>query len=113
VKRTGDIKGFVITEESGIAKGIRRIIAVTGQEASDASREANALSAELDRIDKMTGKEKDTRLKAFAVVSIYREWKPPYSLTDNRSWDKQIFLFFARRDCVKGLHQFEKRLTSS
>ena len=33
VAKTGDIKHFVILEESGIAKGIRRIVAVTGEEA--------------------------------------------------------------------------------
>jgi alanyl-tRNA synthetase len=33
--KTGDIKDVVITEVSGIAKGIRRIIAVTGHEAQD------------------------------------------------------------------------------
>jgi hypothetical protein len=33
VSKTGDIKHFTILEESGIAKGIRRIVAVTGEEA--------------------------------------------------------------------------------
>ncbi|EXX57273.1 alanine--tRNA ligase [Rhizophagus irregularis DAOM 197198w] len=33
VAKTGDIKHFTILEESGIAKGIRRIVAVTGEEA--------------------------------------------------------------------------------
>ena len=38
VAKTGDIQNFVILEESSIAKGIRRIIAVTGDEAYQASR---------------------------------------------------------------------------
>ena len=33
VAKTGDIKDLVIIEESGIAKGIRRIVAVTGHDA--------------------------------------------------------------------------------
>ncbi|THH02716.1 hypothetical protein EW145_g6718 [Phellinidium pouzarii] len=67
VAKTGDIKSFVIIEESGIAKGIRRIIAVTGHEAADVSRQAKTLTASLDQIEKATGKEKDAMLKAFSV----------------------------------------------
>jgi alanyl-tRNA synthetase len=67
VAKTGDIKDFVITEESGIAKGIRRIIAVTGHEAQEVTRKANNLKAKLDRLDHLTGKDKDTGLKAFTV----------------------------------------------
>lgn len=66
--KTGEIKGFVITEESGIAKGIRRIIAVTGKDASDVTRQANALSSRLDQIDKLVGKQKDAEMKEFSVV---------------------------------------------
>lgn len=73
VAKTGDIKDFVITEESGIAKGIRRIIAVTGHEAHDVTRRANDLKAKLDRIDLLNGKEKDTGLKAYTVVSNFYE----------------------------------------
>jgi alanyl-tRNA synthetase len=68
VANTGDIKGFVITEESGIAKGIRRITAVTGPEAQDVTRLAQTLTARLDAIETMTGKEKDAGLKAFNFV---------------------------------------------
>lgn len=69
VAKTGEIKGFVIVEESGIAKGIRRIIAVTGHEAAEATRQGKSMSATLAQIDKATGKEKDTLLKTFSVVS--------------------------------------------
>ncbi|THH30952.1 hypothetical protein EUX98_g3269 [Antrodiella citrinella] len=67
VAKTGDIKDFIVTEESGIAKGIRRIIAVTGHEAAEARRVADGLVAKLDRLDKSTGKEKDAGLKALTV----------------------------------------------
>ena len=66
--KTGEIKGFVIIEESGIAKGIRRIIAVTGHEAAEATRQGKTLAATLEQIEKATGKEKDSLLKAFSVV---------------------------------------------
>ena len=68
VAKTGDIKDFVITEESGIAKGIRRITAVTGQEAHEATRVADALKVRLDALESSSGKEKDTGLKALSVV---------------------------------------------
>jgi hypothetical protein len=71
VAKTGDIKDFVITEESGIAKGIRRIIAVTGHEAQAVTRKANDLKTKLDRLDHLTGKDKDTGLKAFTVVRSF------------------------------------------
>ena len=68
VAKTGDIKNFVIVEESGIAKGIRRIIAVTGHEAAEVTRQAKTLTATLEQIEKTTGKDKDQMLKTFQVV---------------------------------------------
>jgi alanyl-tRNA synthetase len=67
VAKTGDIKAFVITEDSGIAKGIRRIVAVTGHEAHEATRVAAALHARLEAIERLGGKEKDVALKAFTT----------------------------------------------
>jgi alanyl-tRNA synthetase len=69
VAKTGDIKDFVILEESGIAKGIRRLIAVTGHEAAEARRVANNLRARLDQLEAASGQEKDVGLKAYTVVS--------------------------------------------
>lgn len=71
VAKTGDIKNFVIIEESGIAKGIRRIIAVTGHEAAEVSRQAKTLAADLEKIENTTGKGKDQMLKTFQVVSLH------------------------------------------
>ncbi len=71
VAKTGDIKDFVIIEESGIAKGIRRIIAVTGNEANEVSRIASDFKTRLDLLDSMTGKEKDAGMKALGVVSNF------------------------------------------
>jgi alanyl-tRNA synthetase len=63
------IKDFVITEESGIAKGIRRIVAVTGHEALEANRVLADIITRLDLLDKKGGKEKDAGLKTLTVVS--------------------------------------------
>lgn len=57
-----------MTEESGIAKGIRRITAVTGHEAAEARRLADAFTARLNQLDNMSGPEKDAGLKSYTVV---------------------------------------------
>ena len=70
VTRTGEIKDFIVTEESGIAKGIRRVVAVTGHEAAEARRLGDSLTAQLNRIETMGDAEKDAALKAYTVVSF-------------------------------------------
>ncbi|KAI0714270.1 tRNA synthetases class II (A)-domain-containing protein [Cerioporus squamosus] len=67
VARTGEIKDFIVTEESGIAKGIRRVVAVTGHEAAEARRLGDSLTAQLNRIETMADAEKDAALKAYTV----------------------------------------------
>lgn len=52
VQKTGDIKDLVILEENGIAKGIRRIIAVTGEDAHAVQRVAEEFSARLSLLEK-------------------------------------------------------------
>ncbi|KAI9834804.1 MAG: Alanine--tRNA ligase [Sarea resinae] len=65
VQKTGDIKALVIIEESGIAKGIRRIIAVTGEEAHAVQRVAQDFAAHLDRLEAMPhGAEKEAAVKS-------------------------------------------------
>ncbi|OBZ68342.1 Alanine--tRNA ligase [Grifola frondosa] len=97
VAKTGDIKGFVITEESGIAKGIRRIVAVTGNEAAEAQRRADVLTAQLLRLESMDGNEKDSGLKSFTVelnqadISLLRKTELRDRLAVIRkAFDKQV-----------------------
>ena len=64
VRSTGDIKDLIILEESGIAKGIRRIIAVTGEDAHEAQRVAEEFSTKLEKLEKMpfgAPKEQDAK----------------------------------------------------
>lgn len=65
VAKTGDIKEFVITEESGIAKGVRRILAITGEDARKASHLANETDARFEEMLRLPVGEKDKQLKAF------------------------------------------------
>ena len=53
VAKTGDIKDLIITEEGGIAKGIRRIIAVTGEDAHALQRLADEFAERLTSLEKM------------------------------------------------------------
>ena len=64
VQKTGDIKDLVIVEESGIAKGIRRIVAVTGEDAHNVQRLASDFSEQLGRLERMPhgpAKEQETK----------------------------------------------------
>jgi alanyl-tRNA synthetase len=65
VDKTGLIKELVIVEESGIAKGIRRIIAYTGEAAYSVQRIANEFSKRITELEKMShGPEKEAEVKA-------------------------------------------------
>ena len=65
VAKTADIKELIIIEESGIAKGIRRIIAVTGEDAYNVQRVAEDFGERLSRLEKMPhGHEKEQEIKA-------------------------------------------------
>lgn len=65
VEHTGLIKDLVIVEESGIAKGIRRIIAYTGEAAHQVQREAVEFAKKLDDLDALPfGPEKEAQVKA-------------------------------------------------
>ena len=65
VQQTGDIKDLIILEESGIAKGIRRIIAVTGTDAHAVQRVASEFNDRLSKLEKMPhGPAKDGEIRA-------------------------------------------------
>jgi alanyl-tRNA synthetase len=86
VQKTGDIRDLVILEVSGIAKGIRRIVAVTGEAAHAVQRVATDFEKRLANLDAMSlGAQKEMELKQIQVdlnqLSIsavqkakFREW---------------------------------------
>ncbi|KAL9103230.1 MAG: hypothetical protein Q9163_001717 [Psora crenata] len=64
VQKTSDIKDLVIVEESGIAKGIRRITAVTGEDAHAVQRLASDFSDRLIALERMPhGSAKEQKVK--------------------------------------------------
>ncbi|EPE10223.1 alanyl-trna synthetase [Ophiostoma piceae UAMH 11346] len=64
VEKTGQIKDLIIVEESGIAKGIRRIVAYTGDAAHRAQREATLFGERIDALEKLPfSAEKETEIK--------------------------------------------------
>jgi len=91
VAKTGDIKDFVVVEESGIAKGIRRIIAITGEDARRASQLANESDARFERVSKLAaGADKEHELKqleldlAAQAISVVRKDKLRTQVTSAR-----------------------------
>lgn len=64
VTKTGEIKELVIIEESGIAKGTRRIVAVTGYDAYEVQKLAESFDEKLTAADSLPlSTEKETRIK--------------------------------------------------
>ena len=64
VQETSEIKELVIVEESGIAKGIRRIVAVTGEDAYAVQRVAVEFRKRLEQLERMPhGPKKEQEIK--------------------------------------------------
>jgi alanyl-tRNA synthetase len=65
VATTDVIKDLVITEEGSVAKGIRRVVAVTGHDAYEVQRKGKEFDAKLDNIKSLQGKDKEAAMKPF------------------------------------------------
>lgn len=64
VKNTGEIKDLVVLEENGIAKGIRRIVAVTGTLAHEVQRVAAEWERKVTELERMQySSEKEAKTK--------------------------------------------------
>lgn len=69
VAKTAEIKDLVIIEESGIAKGIRRIVAVTGHEAQAVQKIAQEFDASLEAASSLPfGADKEQKAKELGVA---------------------------------------------
>ncbi|EHA49972.1 alanyl-tRNA synthetase [Pyricularia oryzae 70-15] len=68
VDQTGIMKDMIIVEESGIAKGIRRIVAYTGDAAHQVQRLAADFSKRIDELESLPfGTEKEAAIKTTQV----------------------------------------------
>lgn len=64
VQKTSDIKELIVIEESGIAKGIRRIVAVTGEDAYAIQRVASEFQKRLEELERIPhGHKKEQEIK--------------------------------------------------
>ncbi|KAJ3265560.1 Alanine--tRNA ligase, partial [Blyttiomyces sp. JEL0837] len=63
VSRTSDIKTLAILEESSIAKGIRRVVAVTGDAATEANEKADEFATKLTNAKSLSGKDLEAAVK--------------------------------------------------
>ncbi|RKP30781.1 alanyl-tRNA synthetase, cytoplasmic [Metschnikowia bicuspidata] len=69
VAKTEDIKELVVIEESGIAKGVRRVVCVSGREAAAVQKLAQEYEAQVAAADCMPfGAEKEARVKEICVA---------------------------------------------
>jgi alanyl-tRNA synthetase len=68
VPKTGEIKELTIIEESGIAKGIRRIVAVTGYDAYEVQKRAESFDEKLSTVEALPlSADKEAKVKQLGV----------------------------------------------
>jgi hypothetical protein len=68
VNKTAEIKSFTILESEGIAKGVRRLTAVTGPEADESILLGQEWTKRTDAMEKLQGKDAEIALKSFPTV---------------------------------------------
>lgn len=72
VAKTSEIKSFAITESEGIAKGVRRLVAITGADADESILVGQEWTKRTDALEKLQGKDAEAALKSFPIVSFLR-----------------------------------------
>ena len=80
LKNSSHIESFVILSEEAIAKGIRRIIAVTGQEAIKATKRGDALEKNVDELAKKVLNELEKNKNS---MNMHHYNKEIYNLNDS------------------------------
>ncbi|KAL4798138.1 alanine--tRNA ligase [Aspergillus venezuelensis] len=98
VQKTGDIKDLIIIEESGIAKGIRRIIAVTGEDAHEVQRIARDFEDRLNDLETMpsgpakeqTAKQVQVELNQLSISAVQKsKFREKFTQINKKIVDEQ------------------------
>jgi len=101
LERSGHIGDFVIATEEAIAKGIRRIVALTGPEAVKALKKAELLQKEVDLVSAKVEaliKKTDTTLTVKSLVRLIVDLTEDVSHANVSHWKKDEL-----RNTLKGL----------
>ena len=85
VKRTGHIGDFVIASEDAIAKGVRRIIALTGPEASRAVKKGSLLC---NQVIQLTNRVSNLKVSSREVTKEINDLSDEISHSNISSWLK-------------------------
>lgn len=113
LKRAGHIGDFVITTEEAIAKGIRRIIAITGPEATRANARATELEkAVVDLKMNITANQANFATLHKKLVQSIVDLQQDVSASDISSWRKDR-LRTQLNDLKKMLDKAEKDLKTA
>jgi hypothetical protein len=116
VATTDVIKELVITEEGSVAKGIRRLVAVTGHDAYEVQRKGKEFDAKLESIRGLQGKDKEAAMKPFltvgtiSIIESFAYWTGTWSkqyLSRQEEPAQRVFRKDPRR--VAGCHQGQDR----
>lgn len=119
LKRTAEAQAFVLIEESAVARGVRRVVGISGQAARDALRRGNELEAALADAS-LTAPDEAARL----VEKLYEQFSPqplplrPRALLNERYAQaqktlKQADKEQARRDTADVLARAEALLVAA
>ncbi|QQP50822.1 AlanyltRNA synthetaselike, partial [Caligus rogercresseyi] len=85
LKRAGHLQEFVIASEEAIAKGIRRILALTGLEAKKASLKAQQLQVKVDKASEVI---KEGKLSVKELVKLITNLTEDISGSQISQWKK-------------------------
>jgi len=108
VATTDVIKELVITEEGSVAKGIRRVVAVTGHDAYEVQRKGKEFDAKLETIRGLQGKDKEAAMKPFLTVCS----RSHRSICANDTGARSEQHFFGQEEPAQGIFRKDPRRTA-
>ena len=107
VDQTSCISSFVICEEKGIAKGIRRILCISGDAALESKKKAIDL---MKRIEDAKGNEKNTKMNEVALRSVMFDID---ANTSSLSYTSKLLLREEIEQCLRLIAENKKQLETN